>query len=89
MEFLKKNAGLIIFVGILLIVVWYYFLRKKKAESSYKAIGSVGIGQECQCADGSVGPNCCPGMGGGTAKIRWPWQKKYVRNEYDVEKVSF
>lgn len=35
MEFLKKNAGLIIFVGILLIVVWYYFLRKKKAESGY------------------------------------------------------
>jgi LPXTG-motif cell wall-anchored protein len=70
MEFLKKNAGLIIFVGILLIVVWYYFLRKKKAESSYKAIGSVGIGQECQCADGSVGPNCCPGMGGGTRVMR-------------------
>lgn len=36
MEFLKKNAGLIILVAAILLVVWYFFLRKKPTtESSY------------------------------------------------------
>lgn len=38
MEFLKKNAGLIIFVLILGLVVWYFFLRTKKAESGYRGV---------------------------------------------------
>lgn len=41
MEFLKKNAGLIIFVLILGFVVWYFFLRKKKSESSYRVASAV------------------------------------------------
>lgn len=56
MEFLKKNAGLIITVIAIGFVVWYFFLRKKKStESGYwtdakcKRMGCTGLGSDGRC----------------------------------------